>query len=141
MCYMLYLSTDSPWDLTEFNSELLRFERLEDDEGEGTLRNPRKWYVGSKAGCSCTFRHLVSIELGFGEPVTWAPEEEDEIQATAALYRVIVQLRSEGYKVDLLDLWEGEQMSEIPSLVVDLGAISVHEFRLFENHHFIFDQD
>jgi hypothetical protein len=139
MCYMLYLSTDNPRDLTELNSDLVRFERLGDEEGADLLLYPRKWYVGSKSGCSCTFRHLVSVELGFSEPVDWAPEEMDEIEATAALYRAIVELKSAGHKLDLLDLWEGDEMSEIYDVELDLESISEREFRLFENHHFIFD--
>ena len=73
MCYSLYLSTSSSEDLAGHNSELLRLARLDGTEPEGAdlLRNQERWYVGSKSGCSCTFRHLFSVELGFGEPVDW----------------------------------------------------------------------
>jgi hypothetical protein len=136
---MLYLSTDSPEDLTELNSDLVLFEGLSDDDGADLLLYPHKWYVGSKSGCSCTFRHLVSTELGFSDPLDWVPEEEDEIQATAALYKVIAKLHSDGHKVDLLDIWESDEAAEILSVQVDLGSVPESAFRLFENHHFIFD--
>ena len=140
MCYALYLSTTSKEDLAELNSDMVRFERLSDDEGRvSDLMYPQKWYVGSKSGCSCNFRHLSSVELGFGEPLDWYPEEEDDIRATAELYRVIVRLISEGNDVDALDLWEGMEQGEIKSLDVNLRTVPEKNFRLFENHHFVFE--
>ncbi len=143
MCYSLYLSTTSPEDLTRHNSELLRFE-FPDVAGKNwfnILKNQQKWYVGSKSGCSCTFRHLLSIELGFGEPEEWYPEDEDELQATVELYRVIAPLVSEGYQVDCLDIWEGAVVADLKTKVVDLNAVSERAFRLFENYHFIFERN
>ena len=52
----------------------------------------KRRHVGSKSGCSCTFRHLYSIELGFGEPVDWYPEEPDAIEATIQLASTIRRL-------------------------------------------------
>lgn len=139
MCYALYLSTTSKEDLSKFNSDKVRFEQAKpQDEGTESLLHPQKWYIGSKSGCSCTFRHLTSTELGFGEPVDWAPEEEDEIQATAELYRVIKRIIAEGYKVDLLDLWVGMERGEVTKMTVDFSSIPEEGFRLFENHHFVF---
>ncbi len=140
MCYALYLSTTSKEDLAELNSDMVRFERLSDDEGRvSDLMYPQKWYVGSKSGCSCNFRHISSVELGFGEPLDWYPEEEDDIRATAELYRVIVRLISEGNDVDALDLWEGMEQGEIKSLDVNLRTVPEKNFRFFENHHFVFE--
>jgi hypothetical protein len=139
MCYALYLSTNSDEDLTKYDSALVRLERVKaEDEDTRVLMYPNKWYVGSKSGCSCTFRHLTSTELGFGEPVDWAPEEEDEILATTELYRVIRPIISKGYTVDLLDLWVGMDRAEVTTLEVEISAISENTFRLFENHHFVF---
>ena len=140
MCYSLYLSTNSPEDLSRYNSELLRFKRLDPAENAGLsiLRHRQKWYVGSKSECSCTFRHLHSVELGFGEPVAWYPEDADELSATAALYRVIARLVSAGHQVDCLDIWAGANLQAIPEQVVDLDAVSETSFRLFENYHFVF---
>jgi hypothetical protein len=141
MCYSVYLSTDSSEDLTRYNSELINFRRLASLERAGLniLRNRQIWYVGSKSECSCTFRHLHSVELGFGEPVAWYPEGEDELKATAALHRVIARLVSEGHQVDCLDIWEGADLQAISEKVVNLDAVSEKAFRLFESYHFIFE--
>ncbi|MFI5330821.1 MAG: hypothetical protein ACHQ2F_07270 [Desulfobaccales bacterium] len=84
------------------------------------------------------------MELGFGEPVDWYPEDADELRATAELYRVIARLVSEGYQGDCLDIWEGagagprDPVDAISEKVVNLEAVSETAFRLFENHHFVF---
>ena len=139
MCYEVYLSTDSQEDLTTHNSELVRFRRVADpstDPGIRLLDFPHYWYVGSKSECSCTFRHLYSVELGFGEPVDWSPEEQDEIKATRELYATLSSLLSSGYHVDLLDQWNGAQPADITILEVSLGEVPANAFRLFENHKF-----
>jgi hypothetical protein len=140
MCYSLYLSTSSSEDLTRYNSELLKFQRLDKAENAGLiiLRNRQRWYVGSKSECSCALRHLPSVELGFGEPVAWYPEDADDLKATAELYRVIARLVSEGHQVDCLDIWEGADLTAISEQVVNLDAVSETAFRLFENYHFVF---
>src|SRR5262245_52387690 len=139
MCYEVYLSTDSQEDLAARNSELIRFKRVTDsntDPGMRLLDFPNPWYVGSKSQCSCTFRHLYSVELGFGEPVDWYPEEQDEIEATRELYATLTSLLSSGYQVDLLDQWNGAQPANITTLNISLSDVSEKAFRLFENHKF-----
>lgn len=141
MCYSLYLSTSNREDLTRWNSEFLSFQRFTGDEPEtvSLLQHLEKWYVGSKSGCSCTFRHLLSVELGFGEPVEWYSEDEDEVRATAELYRVIAHLLAQGHRVDCLDVWTGAQKGDIKELVVNVQEVSESAFRLFENYHFVFE--
>jgi hypothetical protein len=139
MCYEVYISTDSQEDLATRNSELIRFKRVTDpniDPGMQLLDFPHHWYVGSKSQCSCTFRHLYSVELGFAEPVDWYPEEQDEIAATRELYATLTSLLSSGYHVDLLDRWYGAQPTDIVTLNVSLSDISEKAFRLFENYKF-----
>ncbi|NOT56370.1 MAG: hypothetical protein HOP18_17365 [Deltaproteobacteria bacterium] len=139
MCYEVYLSTDSQEDLTTRNSELVRFKRVVEprtDPGIHLLDFPNHWYVGSKSECSCTFRHLHSTELGFGEPVEWYPEEQDELEATRELYATLTSLLSSGYQVNLLDRWYGAQPTDITTLNVSLGDVPANAFRLFENHKF-----
>ena len=140
MCYSLYLSTNSSADLTRYNSELLNFRRLDAAANAALiiLRHRQRWYVGSKSECSCTFRHLQSVELGFAEPVAWYPEDADGLRATAELYRVIARLVSEGHLVDCLDIWEGADLQAVSEQVVNLEAVSETAFRLFENYHFVF---
>jgi hypothetical protein len=140
MCYKLYLSTSSSEDLARSNSEFVHFEhpdRLE-DEAATTLGNAVKWLVGSKTGCSCTFRHLAGGDLDFDEPRDWFPEDEDNIKATVELYRVIASLVHSGNKVDCLDLWPGTEPAEIKTVPVSFSAVPEKAFRLFENHHFVF---
>src|SRR3990172_5989413 len=108
MCYSVYISTDSSEDISKRNSELVRFEKVTDTNDDictKLLEFPNRWYVGSKSGCSCTFRHLLSIELGFAEPVDWYKEEQDEINATGELYSALDALLSSGHRVDILDRW------------------------------------
>ena len=139
MCYSVYISTDTTEDLTAHNSELVRFERLSDSNNDPTtvlLEYPYKWYIGSKSGCSCSFRHLMSIELGFSDPVDWYKEEQDDIAATQELYSVFFKIISSGYHIDLVDSWQGAQPSDIKMLDVSLTDVTITAFRLFENHMF-----
>ena len=143
MCYVLYLSTDSPVNLTARNSGLVTFERLEgmpEDRVMDRLEFPHRWFVGSAGGgCSCGFRHLCSTDLGFGEPVDWFPEEPDEIDATKELYGVICWLLESGHRVDLVDRWEGVEPGDIHNLRVPLADVTAESFRLFENYRFTFE--
>jgi len=141
MCYMVYISTDNPTDLTIRNSELLRFEKvtaLKADPCLSTLEFPNKWEVGSKSGCGCTFRHLCtgSIELGFGEPEDWYQEEKDELDATSLLYKALNEILESGYQVDLVDRWEGAQPDDITTIEVSFDEVSEVAFRMFEGHKF-----
>lgn len=141
MCYGVYISTDSTEDLSKRNSELVRFEKVTDPNADPCtqlLDFPHKWYVGSKSGCSCTFRHLKSVELGFGEPEDWYKEEQDDREATRELYRTLASLVSSGHEVDLVDRWEGTQPEDITTLDVSLDDVSESAFRMFEDHKFRF---
>ena len=141
MCYLVYISTDFEGDLSRHNSGLISFEKDVsgvDPEIIDLLQYNNPWYIGSKAGCSCTFRHLHSIELGFGEPVEWYAEDPDEIEATKIFYDVMKDLISSGSQVDCIEIWTGTNKDQIKRLDVDLTSISREAFRFFENHHFIF---
>ena len=141
MCYSVYISTDFEGDLSRHNSALIGFEKdftNSKPEALDLLKYQHRWFVGSKAGCSCTFRHLLSVELGFGEPVEWYAEEPEEIEATKMFYDVVKSLISSGSKVDCIDIWEGTKKDRIKRLAVDLPSISRDAFRFFENHHFVF---
>jgi len=141
MCYQLLLSTSCERDLTRLNSKLVVFSRqLPEIPASERLNYRNRWYVGSKSGCSCTFRHLHSVELGFGAPVDWYPEEADEIAATGELVGIIRDLLAQGELVDCIDSWEDNDIDSVSQKVVsvDLAEISDDQFRLFENHHFVF---
>lgn len=145
MCYIVLLATTSDDDLARHNTTLLHFARDIPTTGaaavEATaLRHPHRWYVGSSAGCSCSFRHLYSVELGFDEPADWYPEEAEDIQATLQFIQVVRALVAEGHAVECIDAWEHDEM--LPNvheeLLVPLGSIRDSAFRFFENHHFVF---
>ena len=139
MCYSVYISTDSPEDLTKHNSELVKFDRIADSEDNpciGLLEFPHKWYIGSKAGCSCSFRHLMSVELGFSDPVDWYEEEQDDLDATRELYFILNELLSKDYHVDLIDSWHSVQPEDMVTIDVSFNDVSSTAFRLFENYKF-----
>jgi len=149
MCHMLYLATDCPDDLWCKNSDLVRFEKLSSERfgrqlSEPSSRSPRmlthehQWFVGSKSGYSCTFRHLIreSVSLGFGAPEHWFPEEQDAIAATHQLYTILAAIIERGHHVELLDCWNGDEDKEVTRLDVSLTDVTIDDFRLFEGHLF-----
>jgi hypothetical protein len=141
---MTVLSTNSPADLALRNGPLVRFSR--DMPGlpeERYLEHEHKWFIGSRYGCSCGFRHLAvgSVELGFGEPEDWYPEEAEDIQATLRVIAAIRQLVDAGAQVDCVDAWAHGQVEAAElagSLGVDLAVVGDAAFRFFENHRFVF---
>ena len=139
MCYSIYLSTDADLDLSARNSDLIRFSKETIPEPYNSLlKYPNRWYAGSQSGCSCTFRHLYSMELGFGEPLAWYEESEAEIAATLAFIKIVRNLLEGGFQADCVDAWEGTQRAEVIEISVNLDEIADGQFRFFENHHFIF---
>ncbi|MBK8814833.1 MAG: hypothetical protein IPN42_04665 [Methylococcaceae bacterium] len=140
---MVLLSTDSPEDLTKYDKPLISFSTELPALAEALqLAYPYKWFVGSRDGCSCGFRHLYigSVELGFGEPEEWFPEEAGDIQATVCFVKVVSNLLANGASVDCIDAW-GHESSEADlsgTVDVNLNIISELKFRFFENHRFVF---
>lgn len=139
MCYQVFVSTDYSEDLSKHNSKLIAFETLADSNSDPCtvlLAFPNKWFVGSKSVCSCSFRHLTSIELGFSDPVEWYVEEKEDIEATGQLFDVLNHLIVSGFQVDLVDSWNDANPEEITTLEVPFNKVSRTSFRLFENHKF-----
>ena len=142
MCYALILSTTSNEDLSQFNREDIRFnQQVPDRLPANLLLYPNKWYIGSRTGCSCSFRHLYEPDLGFGIPEDWFPEEETDIEATKMFVHVVRSLLSTGERVDCIDAWDGNSERPFSQLSVNLSQIRDEEFRFFENHHFDFSID
>jgi len=144
MCYCVLLSTTADKDLSEHNvPPYVVFQRdlshCESGAAEA-LRYPRKWFVGIKSACSCTFRHLSAVHLGFAAPEDWCPEEPEEIEATGQFYDVVAGLLSAGKKVDCVSRWAGSPKNAIKHLDVDLSSVPRDTFRFFENHHFLFSR-
>jgi hypothetical protein len=139
MCYTLFLSTTSSEDLSPFNSEVLRFEStIPDGLLFSNLLHPNTWYVGTRTGCSCSFRHLSGPEFKLGVPEEWFPEEKSDIEATLLFIRVVRSLISKGERVDCVDRWPGNEAEVIPWVSINLSQILDEEFRFFEDHHFDF---
>ncbi len=140
MCYSIYVSTDSNQDLSGGNGELLQFRKEAIAEPFSTLlRHENQWFVGSKSVCSCTFRHLLSTELGFSEPVDWFEEGEDEIEATLLFIKIVRRLIVQRHQVDCLDAWYCVAKEDITEMKVNLKDLDDEQFRFFENQHFIFN--
>jgi hypothetical protein len=139
MCCAVYISTDSPEDLAARNSDLVRFERMQDpasDPWASLLDFRNRWYVGSKSGCSCTSRHLYSVELGIGEPESRYEGEQEEIEAALEIYAALVDLLDSRHQVDLVDPWEGAKPEHVITIDASLDEVSKRAFRMFENHKF-----
>jgi len=142
MCYMVFISTTADRDLSERNAPpFVIFERdlAHCEPGiADLLKYPRKWHVGVRSACSCTFRHLSVADIGFGVPEDWYPEEAEEIEATKQFYDVVASLVSAGQRVDCISHWAGTPKNAVKHLDVDLASVSREAFRFFENYHFTF---
>ena len=145
MCYALILSTTSNDDLSRLNTEAIKFDKnIPARLSVSDLLYSNKWYVGSRTGCSCSFRHLYGPEFEFGVPEDWFPEDKSDIDATLTFIRLVKSLISKNERVDCVDLWAGsdaEENTEMPLMIVNLNQIRDEEFRFFENHHFSFIMD
>ena len=145
MCYMTVLRTDSAEDLERIGTPLVRFSReMPGLPEESHLAYAHRWFVASRHGCSCGFRHLyvASVTLGFGEPEDWFPEEAADVEATREVVAQIRRLVAEGARVDCVDAWaHGKPTAELAATVhVDLGTMGDRTFRFFENHRFVFER-
>lgn len=139
---MTVISTTSESDLSEFNTPLVRFSKeMPKVQVEAFLQFPHKWFLGSKDGCSCGFRHLDhgNEELGFSEPVDWWPEKAEDIEATRQVVKIFKLILGNGSKLDCIDAWAQDEEDE-PRLsgdsLVDLETVSEASFRFFEWHRF-----
>ncbi|MDD5329720.1 MAG: hypothetical protein PHX38_06935 [Sulfuricella sp.] len=141
---MTLLSTTSTDDLSAGNNDLVRFStELPGIPEQKYLAFAHQWLVGSASGCSCGFRHLhtSSVELGFGEPQDWYPEEAQDVEATRQVIAAIRALVEKGDHVDCMDAWAHGQPDAPPlngEVEVNLGEVGDASFRFFENHRFTF---
>jgi hypothetical protein len=139
---MIVLSTTSEKDLSELNSPLINFSRdLPNVPEVSLLKFPNKWYLGSKEGCSCGFRHLDhgNEELGFSDPVDWWPEDDEYIEATKEAVSAFMAIAKDSAQLDCIDAWASD-VKKSPILHgemnVNLGRLPVSSFRFFEGHRF-----
>jgi hypothetical protein len=142
MCYMTIVSTTSEADLTKLNTPLVQFSKDIAGIPEIIFLNyPNKWFLGSKDGCSCAFRHIGdgAIELGFSEPVDWWEEDQEDLDATLQVVEAFRTILRDGHKLDCIDAWASDN-KEPPRLAgyleVNLSEISAQSFRFFEGYRF-----
>ncbi|UXI66255.1 hypothetical protein [Tahibacter amnicola] len=144
MCNLVYLSTTSLEDLALCNTDKMVFtHELPGRPAEAQLRHPYRWYVGSSAGCSCEFRHVMAENVeglgGFGTPEPWYEEAPAVLEATQQVIRVIRRLVEAGESVDCIDLWDDQHSNGIThDLPVDLDVVDDPAFRFFEGYRFEF---
>jgi hypothetical protein len=141
MCNLVYVATDSDEDLTRHDSVHLHFLKEPGDPALAALTLPHRWFVGSRTGCSCGFRHWASVNPhpAFWAPEDWYPEDGEDLASTQALYRIIEGLVSAGHRVECLDTWNGEDLDSIREQEVHLGDVPIAAFRLFEGYRFRFE--
>ncbi len=140
MCYFLYISTNSDQDLAINNNELVNFKKVESKDEElptEILSYSNIWYVGSAKGCSCSFRHLMSPDLGFSESVDWYKEETEEIEATKQLYDILKKELDKGKAIEIVDKWTQTDSRDIKEMEVSFSDISRNQFRFIENYKYI----
>jgi hypothetical protein len=143
MCHSIYFSTTSDEDLTLLPQDLFIIYRAYHEYNTdelSVLRYPQTWHlVCQYGGCSCHFRHVLkySPELRYFSPVEyWCPEDDDDVESTSAIYDVFVRLVSEGHSVDVLDIWEGDEVTSITSITVSVSEVPRDAFRFFDGVRF-----
>ncbi|MFH0782409.1 MAG: hypothetical protein V2B20_10735 [Pseudomonadota bacterium] len=136
----MYISTNSDQDLAINNNKLIKFEKAQNEDEElpkEILSYKNIWYVGSASGCSCSFRHLMTPDLGFSEPVDWYEEDGEDIEATKQLYDVLKKVLEKGKQVEIVDKWTQVESKDIKEMEISLSEINRNEFRFIENYKFI----
>src|SRR5579862_3037159 len=102
MCYLIHVSTSSTEDFSQLPTDLYRFEHANqqcDEEPLKLLKHSNKWFLSCRyGGCSCHYRHLecVGRDPESGPPEDWFPEDDDDIESTAAVYDVFARVIAEG---------------------------------------------
>lgn len=135
MCNLIYISTDSERDLGAIDSILFKLRKptAEDTVSvEGYFRYPNTWYLESQyGGCSCHFRQLMSgSDFWFGPPEDWYEEDDDDVEATAAVYDVFTDLITSGSRVAVLISWNLET-DEFKDVEVRLSEVDRSSFRFW----------
>jgi hypothetical protein len=144
VCYLIYLSTTSKEPFGDSGRTLYKMYPIGPDDDArivGLFEYPEKWYVECQyGGCSCHFRHNGTDQYApsFSPPEDWCPEDEDDIEATAALVALFQRIIGDGHQLDVIDVWTGTPPELINTLDVNLSELPVDSFRFFENYRFRF---
>ncbi|WP_201550549.1 hypothetical protein [Psychrobacter fjordensis] len=107
MCYELSFSTDSPNDLSTYNSSAAFFESITDNGNEDNVKYKYKYRLatGDPECCSCffrTFEYEIAKDLSFSQLQKWYEEEPDDMNVsnTKWILQIIKDLVNEDYQVD-----------------------------------------
>jgi hypothetical protein len=141
MCYAVFLSTTSAEDLSKHDFDAVSFvgeasTQEMDRPYLARLHYPSKYFVSTYGGCSCHFRHAEERDELFEPPVDWEPEDPEDVEATGKLYELLVQMVSSGHRVDLIDVWNDDEVTE--EVGVSLSAVPKEAFRLVNGVHMNF---
>lgn len=139
MCHITFVSTTSEADfrgVDEPHFHLYPVEADEQEEAATRLSYPHRWYLeGRYGGCSCHFRNWVRQNPPeFWEPQDWFEEDPEDVEATRAFYDLIARLVGEGEKVDIVTVWEGEDVLHDREL--SLSEVSREAFRFMDSIRF-----
>ena len=136
MCMMTYIGTTAEQDLSEYNSDKIRFIKSSPDSGEEKfLKYKNVWFLTDQyESCSCGFRSVefpnVDI-LGFDVPQDWSEEDEESIEATHEAYKIILNLLKSGHKVESITFWI-DSKTEFIDKIVPLESVSIDAFSVSE---------
>jgi hypothetical protein len=142
MCHIIFVGTNCPDDMAQFNDESLPFRmQRETSPSEFFEFGPdlsHVWSASRWGGCSCHFRtyHWVNEPFAFGPPEDWMQDEPDDLAATRHLYRCLTSLLKDGWRVELFC---SQEDSPVPlrKLTVNLTTVSELDFLMNEGDHLI----
>ena len=143
MCYTVFLSTTSADDLSKYDFDAVSFvggapAQEMDRPYLARLHYPAKYFVSTYGGCSCHFRHAEERDDLFEPPADWSPEDPEDVEATGKLYDLLMQWVSNGDRVDLIDVWNDDEVFE--EVEVDLSTVPKEAFRLVNGVHMNFSK-
>lgn len=131
MCLAVYIASDKPLPLVEWNEDQPKFHVLVVTKEDGKIAKQFKYkniaYAGSHEGCGCGF---------FKEG-----EEGQELKIRQANYEALAyyltSLKFSGSKIELFSCWEGDQGKE-PEYreKVTLKELVAPEFEFKEKAHY-----
>ena len=134
MCYELYISANNPLK-EQLKSEYVSFEQINDAQRNNLsshLKHEFNYYIGSKAGCSCSFRYWEN-DFGFTEPQDWTDEDPDDIKGTIALYKAIINLFPSSTLITIIPTWCGDDIPSQETELINLDSIAENKFIIFTN--------
>ena len=141
MCYFTHIALSKMVDPPP-HTELLRVSYVAPTPGPGPQELDRTWftnqhiyYLGSKSGCSCTFRYW-QHEIGMVPPQDWAHEDPGDpaLLATRELFRWLRHLHEDGIDIELVVKWATEPLPRNEFIAINLDDITEETFLMFDDY-------